>query len=83
MPIGTVKFFNDSRGFGFIKPDDGGQDAFVHVTAVEKAGWRNLREGQRVIYEMEEDRRGKMTACKLMPADELVADSSAPESPSE
>lgn len=72
MPIGTVKFFNDTRGFGFIKPDEGGDDAFVHVTEVEKAGLRNLKEGQRIIYELEQDRRGKMTACKLMPADDVA-----------
>jgi CspA family cold shock protein len=73
MPIGTVKFFNDMRGFGFIQPEDGGQDAFVHVTAVEKAGMRNLREGQRIAYDMEEDRRGKMTAVNLKTADEAGA----------
>jgi CspA family cold shock protein len=69
MPIGTVKFFNEMRGFGFIQPDDGGQDAFVHVTAVEKAGMPSLREGQRVTYDMEQDRRGKMAACNLAQAD--------------
>lgn len=69
MPSGTVKFFNDMRGFGFIQPDEGGNDAFVHVTAVEKAGMRSLREGQRVNYELEEDRRGKMTAVNLSAAD--------------
>ena len=48
MPIGTVKFFNDSKGYGFIQPDEGGNDAFVHITAVERAGMRSLRETQRV-----------------------------------
>ena len=69
MPIGTVKFFNEMRGFGFIQPDEGGDDAFVHVTAVEKAGMRSLREGQRIVYELEQDRRGKMTACNLKSGD--------------
>ncbi len=77
MPSGTVKFFNDMRGFGFIQPDEGGNDAFVHVTAVEKAGMRSLREGQRVNYELEEDRRGKMTAVNLSEADAAPAPSGA------
>ena len=66
MPIGTVKFFNESKGYGFIQPDEGGNDAFVHVTAVERAGMRSLRENQRVQYELEEDRRGKMIQCGNM-----------------
>ena len=57
MPIGTVKFFNDSKGYGFIQPDEGGNDAFVHITAVERAGMRSLRENQRVGYDLEQDRR--------------------------
>jgi CspA family cold shock protein len=73
MPIGTVKFFNDMRGFGFIQPEDGGQDAFVHISAVEKAGMRNLREGQRLSFDMEEDRRGKMAAVNLKSADDAAA----------
>lgn len=73
MPIGTVKFFNDMRGFGFIQPEGGGQDAFVHITAVEKAGMRNLREGQRLSFDMEEDRRGKMAAVNLKSADDAAA----------
>ena len=65
MPIGTVKFFNDSKGYGFIAPDEGGNDAFVHITAVERAGMRTLQKDQRVSFELEEDRRGKMSAVNL------------------
>ena len=68
MPIGTVKFFNADKGFGFIAPEDGGNDAFVHITAVERAGMRTLDKDQRVSYELEEDRRGKMAAVNLSAA---------------
>jgi cold shock protein len=80
MPIGTVKFFNDSKGYGFIQPDEGGNDAFVHITAVERAGMRSLRENQRVSYELEEDRRGKMSAVNLQSAEDS-AGGSAPAEP--
>jgi CspA family cold shock protein len=70
MPIGTVKFFNESKGYGFIQPDEGGNDAFVHVTAVERAGMRSLRENQRIAYDLELDRRGKTAAVNLRSADE-------------
>jgi CspA family cold shock protein len=56
---GTVKFFNGERGYGFIKPDDGGRDVFVHITAVERAGLKDLIEGQRITYEVEPDKKGK------------------------
>jgi cold shock protein len=56
---GTVKFFNAEKGYGFIKPDDGGRDIFVHITAVETAGLRSLAEGQRISYEIEPDKKGK------------------------
>ncbi len=56
---GTVKFFNSEKGYGFIKPDDGGRDIFVHITAVETAGLRSLAEGQRILYEIEPDKKGK------------------------
>lgn len=56
---GTVKFFNGEKGYGFIKPDDGGRDIFVHVTAVEQAGLQSLNEGQKIGYEVEPDRKGK------------------------
>jgi CspA family cold shock protein len=78
MPVGTVKFFNETKGYGFIAPDGGGQDAFVHITAVERAGMGTLRENQRIAYDLEEDRRGKMAAGNLRAADE--AEASAEES---
>lgn len=68
MPIGTVKFFNEQKGYGFIAPEDGGTDAFVHITAVERAGMATLQKDQRVSYELEEDRRGKMSAVNLQSA---------------
>ena len=58
MTIGVVKFFNTSKGYGFIAPDGGGKDVFVHISAVEKAGWRSLNEGQRVAFDTEADARG-------------------------
>lgn len=73
MPIGTVKFFNDSKGYGFIAPDGGqGNDAFVHISAVENSGMRTLRENQRVSYDLQEDRRGKMAAVNLKSAEEAA-----------
>jgi CspA family cold shock protein len=69
MPIGTVKFFNENKGYGFIAPDGGGNDAFVHITAVESSGLRTLHENQRVSYELQPDRRGKMAATNLKPED--------------
>ena len=69
MSIGTVKWFNETKGFGFIQPDDGGKDVFVHISAVERAGMRNLIEGQKVSYELETDRRsGKQSAGSLQAA---------------
>jgi cold shock protein len=56
---GTIKFFNAERGYGFIKPDDGGRDVFVHITAVERAGLKDLTEGLRITYEVEPDKKGK------------------------
>ena len=69
MPIGTVKFFNAQKGYGFIQPEDGGQDAFVHITAVERAGMRTLNQNQKVSYELQQDQRGKTSAVNLQPAD--------------
>ena len=66
MTIGTVKFFNTSKGFGFIAPEGGGKDVFVHATAVEAAGLRTLNEGQKVSYE-EREERGKIAAVDLKP----------------
>ena len=72
MPIGTVKFFNESKGYGFIAPEGGGQDAFVHMTAVERAGMRSLRENQRVSYDLQQDNRGKMSAANLKDASDTA-----------
>ena len=67
--IGTVKFFNNDKGYGFIAPDNGGGDAFVHISAVERAGMVTLQQNQRVGYELEQDRRGKMSAVNLQAQD--------------
>jgi len=72
MTIGTVKFFNEGKGYGFIAPDGGGNDAFVHITAVERSGMRTLRENQRVSYDLQQDNRGKMSAVNLKSADEAA-----------
>ncbi len=68
MPIGTVKFFNTDKGFGFIAPDGSGNDAFVHISAVEKAGMTTLSKDQRLSYELENDARGKTSAVNLQTA---------------
>ncbi len=69
MTIGTVKFFNTSKGFGFIQPDGGGKDVFVHATAVEAAGMRSLNEGQKVSFDTQEDRRtGKIAVNNIQAA---------------
>ena len=66
MSTGSVKWFNGQKGFGFIQPDDGGKDVFVHISAVERAGMRDLNEGQKISYEVVADRRtGKSAADKL------------------
>ena len=70
MPVGTVKWFNETKGFGFIQPDEGGDDAFVHITAVERSGMRTLRENQRVSYDLQQERPGKMSATNLRSAEE-------------
>ncbi|HLK25600.1 MAG TPA: cold-shock protein [Caulobacteraceae bacterium] len=64
MPSGTVKWFNATKGYGFIQPADGGKDVFVHVSAVERAGLNGLNEGQRLAYELQEE-RGKIAAVNL------------------
>ncbi|HEY0130557.1 MAG TPA: cold-shock protein [Allosphingosinicella sp.] len=68
MPTGTVKFFNTQKGFGFIAPEGGGNDAFVHISAVERAGMNSLVQDQRVSYELETDNRGKTSAVNLQSA---------------
>jgi CspA family cold shock protein len=65
MPTGTVKWFNPVKGFGFIVPDDGSSDAFVHISAVERAGLTTLNEGQKVEYELQPGRNGRMAAGNL------------------
>ena len=67
MAVGTVKWFNTTKGFGFITPDDGGKDAFVHISAVERAGLKHLTEGQKIEFDLVQDRRGKMSAENLKP----------------
>jgi len=69
MTTGTVKWFNSTKGFGFIQPNDGGADVFVHITAVERSGLGSLDEGQKVSFELERDQRsGKMSAGQLQAA---------------
>lgn len=69
MSMGTVKWFNSEKGYGFIQPDDGGADVFVHISAVEQAGMRGLNEGQKIGYEVQPDRRtGKSSATNLQAA---------------
>jgi cold shock protein len=68
MPIGTVKFFNTDKGYGFIAPDGGGNDSFVHISAVERAGMSTLNKEQRVSYDVETDQRGKSSAVNLQAA---------------
>ena len=68
MITGTVKFFNADKGYGFIQPENGGTDAFVHISAVERAGMQTLDRDQRVTYELETDKRGKTSAVNLQSA---------------
>jgi CspA family cold shock protein len=65
MATGTVKWFNMAKGFGFIAPDDGGKDVFVHISAVEKAGLKSLSDNQKIAYEMQEGRDGRSSAGEL------------------
>jgi cold shock protein len=69
MQTGTVKFYNETKGYGFIQPDDGGKDVFVHVTALQRAGLRSLNEGQKVSFDTQEDRRtGKIAVGTIAAA---------------
>jgi cold shock protein len=68
MPIGTVKFFDNAKGYGFITNEAGGNDAFVHITSVEAAGMTTLEKEQRLSYELENDKRGKASAVNLQTA---------------
>jgi len=65
MSVGTVKWFNSTKGFGFIQPEDGSADVFVHISAVERSGIGNLSEGQKLTYEVERGKTGKMAAVNL------------------
>ena len=69
MAQGTVKWFNTQKGYGFINPDEGDNDVFVHITAVQNSGLNGLNEGQKVTYELEEQRNGKMAAVSLVLVD--------------
>lgn len=69
MAIGTVKFFNADRGYGFITDEAGGKDAFVHISSVERSGMASLREGQKLSYDMEAGRDGKLSAVNLAAAE--------------
>ena len=68
MATGTVKWFNSQKGYGFIQPEDGSKDVFVHISAVERAGMGNLREGQKVTYDLERGQQGKTAAVNLRQA---------------
>jgi CspA family cold shock protein len=68
MTVGTVKFFSETKGYGFIQPEDGGNDAFVHISAVERSGMRSLLKDQKVSYDLQQDQRGKMSAVNIQPA---------------
>jgi cold shock protein len=68
MAIGTVKWFNSQKGYGFIEPEDGSKDVFVHISAVERSGIGNLHEGQRLSFELERGNQGKTSAVNLQPA---------------
>jgi CspA family cold shock protein len=68
MAVGTVKWFNGTKGYGFIAPDDGTKDVFVHISAVERAGMRSLNEGQRVTFELERGQQGRVAAVNLQTA---------------
>ena len=68
MPSGTVKWFNAQKGYGFIEPEDGSKDVFVHITAVERAGLANLHEGQKLSYEIERSQQGRTSAVDLREA---------------
>jgi len=68
MAVGTVKWFNGTKGYGFIAPDDGTKDVFVHISAVERAGMRSLNEGQRLTFELERSQQGRVAAVNLQNA---------------
>lgn len=65
MPSGKVKFFNTTKGYGFIEPEEGGKDVFVHISAIQKSGMQGVNEGQKLSYEIEQDRQGRSAATNL------------------
>lgn len=69
MPTGTVKWFNARKGYGFITPEEGGDDVFVHISAVEKSGLPGLNEGQKISYELNQDKKGRTSAANLKPSE--------------
>lgn len=78
MPGGTVKWFNDAKGFGFIQPDGGGADAFAHFSAIQMEGYKSLKEGQRVLFELTEGAKGLMAAN--IQAEKVISDAPDPSS---
>ena len=68
MPTGTVKWFNATKGFGFIQPQEGGKDVFVHISAVERAGFRDLRDGQKLSFDLSQDKRSGRTSADNLKA---------------
>jgi CspA family cold shock protein len=68
MPVGTVKWFNATKGYGFIQPDDGSKDVFVHISEVQRAGMDSLQEGDKLDYELQQGNQGKMSASRLQRA---------------
>jgi CspA family cold shock protein len=77
MATGTVKFFDEHKGYGFIQPDEGGKDAFVHISAVERAGLQSLRQNQRISYDLQKDDRGRTGAVGLKEVEDQENDSGA------
>jgi CspA family cold shock protein len=65
MPVGTVKWFNATKGYGFIQPEDGSRDVFVHISEVQRAGMQGLQDGQKLAYELEQGNQGKVAATRL------------------
>ena len=77
MKTGTVKWFNSAKGYGFITPDDGGDDCFVHVTAIQASGFKQLIEDQRVEFDMQEGRNGRQVACDIQVLEDSSSEAAA------